>query len=315
MNSSGFVNRATAAIWGQFIGDAAALGTHWIYDLEDLNARHPGGIEGFESPAPDHYHAMKQSGDQTHYGDAALLLLESVADQGRFDEGDFGQRFVSFFADPACRSYRDKATRGTLENLAARPGDFQNGADDDQLATVTRLVPVVVAHQPDGDEGFFDAVRRATLFAQQNSIAVACAAAHAEFLRSLLMGLTLPEAFEHARRSPDVSCDMADYFEAAHSQQELDVVTATEFFGQSCPLRQSFPSALQASLKHADDFQHAILQTIKAGGDNAGRAALVGAWLGAAGGMAVIPEAWLQKLTARDRIATAIQRLMARVME
>ncbi|MCB1211555.1 MAG: ADP-ribosylglycohydrolase family protein [Verrucomicrobiales bacterium] len=311
MNSSGFIDRAAAAIWGQFIGDAAALGTHWIYDLEALNSRHPDGIHGFESPAPDHYHGAKQSGDQTHYGDAALLILESVAERGQFDEVDFGQRFVAFFADPACQSYKDKATRGTLENLATRPGDFQNGADDDQLATVTRLAPVVVAHQPDGDEGFFDAVRRATLFAQQNAIALSCTAAHAELLRSLLMGVTLPEAFEHARRSPDVSCDMADYFEAAHTQLQLDVVAATEFFGQSCPLRQSFPAALHAALKHADDFQHAILQTVRAGGDNAGRAALVGTWLGAAGGMAVIPEAWQQKLTARDRIAAAIQRLTA----
>ena len=311
MNNTNFVDRATAAIWGQFIGDAAALGTHWIYDLEDLAARHPGGIEGFEAPSPDHYHAGKQSGDQTHYGDAALLLLESVASLGRFDETDFGQRFVAFFTDPACKSYKDKATRGTLENLAARPGDFQNGADDDQLATVTRLAPVVAAHQADGDVGFFDAVRRATLVAQQNPVALACTAAHAELLRGLCMGMTLPEAFEHARRSPDVSCDMADYFEAAHTQLQLDVVAATEFFGQSCPLRQSFPAALHAALKHAEDFRHGILQTLRAGGDNAGRAALVGAWIGAAHGMAVIPTDWQQKLTAHDRIAAAIDQLFA----
>ena len=32
-------DRLRGAVWGQFVGDAAALGTHWIYDLEELRSK------------------------------------------------------------------------------------------------------------------------------------------------------------------------------------------------------------------------------------------------------------------------------------
>ncbi len=85
-------DRLRGAVWGQFVGDAAALGTHWIYDLSELSARFPGGIFGFEAPAAGDYHESKKPGDQTHYGDGALVLLESIAEHGGFDPRAFGDR-------------------------------------------------------------------------------------------------------------------------------------------------------------------------------------------------------------------------------
>src|SRR6201997_5680205 len=78
-------DRLRGAVWGQFVGDAAALGVHWIYDLSELSARFPGGVFGFEAPAAGDYHESKTPGDLTHYGDGALLLLESIAEHGSFD--------------------------------------------------------------------------------------------------------------------------------------------------------------------------------------------------------------------------------------
>jgi ADP-ribosylglycohydrolase len=307
-------SRLSAAIWGQFIGDAAALGTHWIYDLDDLAARYPGGIQGFETPKAGHYHEGKQSGDQTHYGDAALLLLESLAACGaEFREKDFGIRLTSFFGSPICKSYRDHAMRETLEHLTAEPDNFQNGANDDQLATVSRLSPVVVAYHARPSTERLDAIRRLTLVTQNHPTAIACAAAHAVLLDSLLHGTSFAEAFEATRKSADVSCDGSDYFEFAHMLRELDVVTATGRFGQSCPLPQSFPSALHAALLHHEDLTTAILLTLRAGGDSAGRASMIGAWLGAIHGMEAIPEEWLMQLRSRERIQKAMDQLFARL--
>jgi ADP-ribosylglycohydrolase len=307
-------SRLSAAIWGQFIGDAAALGTHWIYDLDDLAARYPGGIQGFETPKAGHYHEGKQSGDQTHYGDAALLLLESLAACGaEFRENDFCIRLTSFFGSPLCKSYRDHATRETLEHLTAEPDNFQNGANDDQLATVSRLSPVVVAYHARPSTERLDAIRRLTLVTQNHPTAIGCAAAHSVLLDSLLQGTSFAEAFEATRKSADVSCDGSDYFEFAHMLRELDVVTATGRFGQSCPLPQSFPSALHAALLHHEDFTTAILLTLRAGGDSAGRASMIGAWLGAIHGMEGIPEEWLMQLRSRERIQKAMDQLFARL--
>src|SRR6202021_1756598 len=112
-------DRFQGAVWGQFVGDAAALGTHWIYDLKELQQLYPGGINGFEAPLEGHYHFGKQPGDQTHYGDGALVLLESLAKEGKFDEKAFGSSFVEAFRPGPYSGYIDHATSGALENFRA----------------------------------------------------------------------------------------------------------------------------------------------------------------------------------------------------
>src|ERR1041384_3006972 len=186
-------DRLGGAIWGQFVGDAASLGAHWIYNLSELKRAYPDGVHGFEPPLEGHYHHGKRPGEFTHYGDAALLMLQSVAELGRFDPVDFGKRFVEKFGSCSYKGYIDKATRGTLENKAAfeeaNPGkifDFQQGADDDQMATVSRLAPVVVAHWR--DENLLRVVESATRVCQNNPRAVAYNQAHALILVELLQG-------------------------------------------------------------------------------------------------------------------------------
>jgi len=50
----GLPDRLRGMIWGQLVGDAAALGTHWIYNLSELEAAYPNGVDGFEEPKEGH---------------------------------------------------------------------------------------------------------------------------------------------------------------------------------------------------------------------------------------------------------------------
>src|SRR5258708_36900004 len=149
-----YEGRLRGAVWGQFVGDAAALGAHWIYDLSELSARFPGGICGFEAPAAGEYHESKKPGDQTHYGDGALVLLESIAEHGGFDPGAFGDRFVKTFGSSHYHDYLDWATLGTLKNYkrfmesnSLGDFDFQQGADDVEPATASRLAGLAVRYR------------------------------------------------------------------------------------------------------------------------------------------------------------------------
>jgi ADP-ribosylglycohydrolase len=314
-------DRMRGAIWGQFVGDAVCLGTHWIYDLAELAQRCPEGIKGFESPAPGHYHSSRASGDQTHYGDAALVLLESIAALGRFDPTHFGAHFVALMDSTHYSGYRDHATQETLAHYQAfrdaHPAerfDFQQGADDDQGATATRLAPVVVAHY--GDERLLEIVTVATRVCQNNERAVAYMRLHARVLAALFDGMDLPHAFDMAARCGEKEGPLGK--EASRKVREAleasscPVIDATRGFGQSCALASSFPGAVQAALAHSDDFVSAILATTRAGGDNAGRAALIGAWLGAALGIQGIPLAWRQRLTAREAIGQSVEAIVSR---
>jgi ADP-ribosylglycohydrolase len=309
-------NRIRGAIWGQFVGDAFCLGSHWIYDLAEVGRRFPGGPQGFDTPAEGHYHFGKRSGELTHYGDGALLQLQSLAERGSFDAVDFGSRFVALMESSDYPGYRDHAAKGTVANALRfslnHPGesyDYQDGADDDQPATVSRLAPVVALCYRTND--CLAVVERATRVCQNNNRAVAYAQAHALILRELISGNPLQEAFQKsadfmAAREPE-GTEVADRIKAAIAARDRDVTTSTLHFGQSCPLEHSFPAAIQCTLRHGSDFSSAIKATAAAGGDNAARAAMAGAWLGAALGVGAIPADWRERLVARDEIATRVE--------
>ena len=321
--SNNLENRARGAIWGQLLGDAACLGAHWIYDLDDLHAKYP-VIHGFEPPLEGHYHSGRKSGDQTHYGDAALVMLESVSRVGHFNTADFGERFIEFFGAPDYHGYRDHSTRETLANWRKfqdehpeKRFDYQQGADDDQLATASRLAPVVVAHL--NDPALLKVVANATRVTQNNRHAVAVMQANALILRALLLGKGLTTAFaETAEQIPSIAPDFGPLIQTqiiTAMNDDRSVQEATLAFGQSCPLSSSFPAAIQAGVKHADSFADGILATLKAGGDNAGRAAMLGAWLGAAHGFDGIPESWPSRVTAHEAIAAHVDALVSQVLQ
>ena len=210
--------------------------------------------------------------------------------------------------------------RGTLANAAAfaaaHPGEafsFQEGADDFEPATVSRLAPVVAAHRD--DPRLLDVIERATRVGQNNDRAVAHAQCHALILRSLLRGEELHEAFAEADDllppAAAVCADVRAELARAQARAAEDVTSATAAFGQHCRLDQSFPSAIQCALRNEDDYRGAILDTARAGGDSAGRASMIGAWLGASLGVEAIPREWRDRLSARDEIDAHVERLVA----
>ena len=258
-------DRLSGAIWGQFVGDAAALGTHWIYDLDDQQKLYPEGVNGFEAPKEGHYHFGKVPGDQTHYGDGALVLLESIAREGKFDARAFGRNFVERFQPGIYSGYLDKATKGTLENFGkfaeAKHGDefdFQQGADDDQLAAASRLAALVVRYLNDPD--LLSVVEQATRVCQNNEYAIAYMKFNALLLSELLNASDVQTALARATEridtfKPNLGQDIRAQVRQAIDLLSKEVTDATLVFGQSCPLPRSFPSSIHALLKHPDNFE------------------------------------------------------------
>jgi ADP-ribosyl-[dinitrogen reductase] hydrolase len=318
-------DRVRGAIWGQLVGDAYCLGAHWIYDLDELKRALPGGVQGFEVPRADHYHAGKVAGDPTHYGDAALLLLQSVAERGEVEAQDFGQRFVTRFGSGDYRGYLDHSMKDTLANAAAfareHPGEgfgFQQGGDDDQLATVSRLAPVVALAtlRGTGQAELLRQVEAITRVTQNNDRAVAYAKTAALVLAALLSGQSVPGALAEAEASiltlePEHGGEVREKFRAAAEAAALSVEAATAHFGQSCPLEHSFPSSLHCLAKHAGSYPDAMHANAAAGGDNAGRAGMLGAWLGAHLGVSAVPIIWRERLTTHGQVGVAIEKLLA----
>lgn len=312
-------DRLRGSILGALAGDAFCLGTHWTYNVKELEKQCPDGPRGFERPREGHYHGGKEPGDFTHYGDAAVIFLESVADRDGVDPVDFGRRFLDTIGAGDYPGYRDSATRGTLDAYQRfrdrhpdAPYDFQQGADDDQLATAGRIPAVVAAHF--GDPSLSNRVGQATRVLQNHPRAIAYMLCHARVLVELLAGRDIHSAFHRVEEllpaEDPYAREALDKIRLGFGAKHLSTVEATLAFGQSCPLICSFPSAVQAAAKYPDAYARAIRETAAAGGDNAGRCLLVGSWLGAAVGVSGIPRDWIERLRQRARIERALDRLL-----
>ena len=311
-------------VLGQFLGDAASLGVHWIYNTKDIEDAHPEGLQGFEVPAEGHYHAGKLAGDFTHYGDAAGVLLDALAEQATFDAASFGVALVEKM-DPGkgYTGYFDAATRGTLENfknhleVSNDPYDFQGGADDDQLATISSLAVLLAFYVarndglPEDRSEILKQVETLTRVRQNNDRAIAYCKTHTRLLLELLAGRDIHSAFHHVEEQLDtdsnLDLEVRRKLKEAFQLKHKSTSEATELLGQSCPLICSFPSAVQATVKHNEDFPTAILESAKAGGDNAGRAAMIGSWIGARLGADALPHEWIGKLNRSAQILAILK--------
>jgi ADP-ribosylglycohydrolase len=93
------IDRAKGSIIGTLIGDALGVGPHWYYDLDELKTEYGEWIDTYMSPKqnprfPDVWKARKglKPGDVSQTGQVFIFLLESVAENGGYDEADFTER-------------------------------------------------------------------------------------------------------------------------------------------------------------------------------------------------------------------------------
>ena len=118
------------AVLGALTADAASLGLHWLYDTRRLNEIIvSSGYPEFLQPKHENYegyfgyfaHASRQSGDCSHYGESALVMLRALAGGADFSARRYETLFRLHFGPGGefC-GYIDNATRLTLENLAER---------------------------------------------------------------------------------------------------------------------------------------------------------------------------------------------------
>ena len=79
----------------------------------------------------------------------------------------------------------------------------------------------------------------------------------------------------------------------------------------ACYIEHSFPAVLYLAARYPDDIEAALIANTNAGGDNCHRGAVLGTLLGAALGVAAIPERWIQGLTAYAELEAEIERFIA----
>jgi ADP-ribosylglycohydrolase len=292
--------RYEGLLYGAFVADSLALAPHWIYDQAEIEQRF-GQVRELHAPPSDGYHGEKERGDQTHYGDQTLILLESIeATGGRFQPEDFAHRWQQFWQDS--ESYRDHATKDTLERIEKGHELTQTGSESRELGGAGRIAPLLVALRNEDPNIVIEAVRAQTALTHNNPEVIDAAEFIARMVLLLMQGVSAESALRTATTFSFRTLQPQVYLKKAEEVRDLPTNEAVTRLGQSCPIEKSLPSVFLILLKHGDDLETALIQNVMAGGDSAARGMVLGIILGAAHGVRAIPERWIEHLSVRPQI-------------
>lgn len=291
---------SSSLVLGSLVGDALALGPHWIYDQQAI-AKALGTVEHFAAPLSS-YHPGKQAGDFTHYGDQCLVLLQSLRRHGGFSLVHFAQDWRFFWEMSGTKSYRDAATRQTLELLQqGLPLDKVASASHD-IAGAARIAPLFVLEGLSPEERV--AVARAqTALTHGDEAVVETAEFFTRVVMALQAGSEIATALAAVAARPWQAIP-ASWFAAAQQTSVADVgdLDALDAHGLSCHVADAFPCVCHLLLRYPDSPARALSANAAAGGDSAARGLLLGLVHAASPGISAFPAAWVAELRSCELI-------------
>lgn len=295
-------------VYGPFVADALALGAHWIYD-QDKVKQTVGEITDYAAPKSDSYHPRKEAGDQSHYGDQALVLLESLTSRKSFDFTDFATRWRSLWE--GYQDYQDHATKDTLARLLAGLSPEKAGSDSEELGGAARLGPLLAWIWQVGEplDAAIAVARLQTSLTHTSAIALDAAEFFTRVVYGVCEGAGVVAAVEKASGAYYHTLPANDMLSQARATLSQDFRAAAKHLGLACPASQAVPTTLALLLRHPDDLETAFRENVMAGGDSAARALVVGMVLGAQNGKSAMPERWIAELKNANQIEAFIATL------
>ncbi len=298
-------DRSRAMVLASFAADALALGVHWIYNTRVIDKKF-GRVERYIKPERPTYHPTKDSGEFTHYGDQAMVLLQSIAECDGFNLSDFAERWQKLFQN--YNGYIDGATKGTLENLAAGKSPTESGSASDDLAGASRIASLVYVYRDDL-RALIAGAKDQTAFTHNHPDVIESAAFFAAVTAQILAGATPRRAIEQAQKDADYSDHLNEWVEMGLASVAQESRQAILDIGQMCETPAAFPAVIHLIARYENDLKAALVENGMAGGDSAGRGLLVGQVLGAHLGMEAIPPLWVDELKARSKILELLQQI------
>ena len=293
------MERLKGLLFGAFVGDAYALGLHWVYDTDKIKLE-ADKLEGYMSPLKDSFHQGKRKGEFTHYGDQSLLLLKSISTNHGFELDLFKTHWVTYMSK--YEGYMDHASK---ESLVMLDNGTHSGSSSDELGGFSRVAPLIFYHFDDPD--LFKLVEKHTRLTHNNDTLVLFGRFITELTLELIIGKPLIESIENlVLEYPFVK----KFYDKLIHRLDEDTTEVIKDVGQSCSCQFAFPSMLYLMLKYPDDFMEAMRQNVLAGGDSAGRGMILGMVLGTAKGYSNLPQDLVKALKAYDIIHTFTQHKM-----
>jgi ADP-ribosylglycohydrolase len=291
-------------VLGSLIGDALALGPHWIYDHGIIRQKF-GHVKTYQAPITT-YHAGKTAGDLTHYGDQTLVLLRSIFETGGFDLVRFANAWQAFWEDPATHAYRDGATKTTLAHLKSGAP----ASTSDEIAGAARIGPLFLLKWKN-DDALIAAARAQTGFTHGDPSTVEVAEFFTQVTLAVRRGKDIRTALEKTMKLDHRKNLLGEWFDNAIESAASAESDAAELnrHGLSCHTEDAFPGICHLLLRYPLDPATALIENVCAGGDSAARGMILGLIYGACVPVSTWPAEWLTDLHARVKVDALIDKL------
>lgn len=260
------------------IADSYSLGSHWIYDKNELENLK---IDWNELNAPQaKWHESKSKGDFSHYGDHAKWLKDYINTNKHFDIVSYRKMWVENMK--TFQGYVDGATKETLEILKNNP-NATTGSNSHDLSLVGSIAPLLQVSN--NKDEFLDNVHTYIVFTHNNPTVLNVANFFASVLYDVINGSTI----ENSLSSTNVDLSIESMFDKAMKSKEDDTLETIHRFGHGCPVEGGFESTIHILLSYSN-LKDALVSNAKAGGDSASRAMIIGMLMGAANYN--LPSSW-----------------------
>eukprot|EP00123_Amoebidium_parasiticum_P013351 comp21908_c0_seq1/m.31454 comp21908_c0_seq1/g.31454 ORF comp21908_c0_seq1/g.31454 comp21908_c0_seq1/m.31454 type:complete len:340 (-) comp21908_c0_seq1:351-1370(-) len=300
------------AVVGAFVADVATMPLHWIYDDAKIKELVGGESdpEFFSPPScpfynnsdfPGHY----LTGQPSPYGEHGRFMVDYLAQKGSLDADSYASDLRDWL-----RAYTgrvDHASKLFIENYDKGLRYPDVGADDNQANSFPRIAAVTALYG-----GTSELASKTEIFArthQKDNLLVDITHTLTHILEKVASGASIRDAIGSAKTvaAPAVATAI-ERAEGGTEQStraflvEYGKEIKPEFpaMGTSCANPGAFMGVIHVLLT-ANSYEEGVRQNILAGGDNASRAHMIGAVLGAVHG---VPSEWL----ARTQDIEAIQK-------
>uniref|UniRef100_UPI004047406C ADP-ribosylglycohydrolase family protein n=1 Tax=Aliarcobacter sp. TaxID=2321116 RepID=UPI004047406C len=261
--------------------DSYCLGTHWIYDEEQLKNKVINWDE-LNSPLAI-WHKGKTAGDFTHYGDQTFWLYEFLENKNFFDE----KEYKSFWFEKMKNydGYIDGASRNTILNIENNL--TPSGSDSSDLSIVGRIAPLLKVSK-DSNE-FLENVQKFVSITHNSSKALICSDFFARLLLLTLEKYDIEESINSLKNSYDSHFQMM--IEKGLSSKNSDTFTTIRNFGPACDIDGGFSGVIHLLTKYTN-LKDMIIENSKVGGDSSARAMIASIIFIAKEDLSQLPQNW-----------------------
>jgi ADP-ribosylglycohydrolase len=284
INDTNKIEKIEKVILSALVVDSYNLGTHWIYDENQLK-NHNINWQELNSPISQ-WHKNKTKGDFTHYGDQIVLLYEYIKNNNTFDSKEYIKIWLNYMK--TYQGYIDGSSRQTIQNYE---NSINEGSNSTDLSIIGRISPLLLISA--NEKEFLQYVEDFVTLTHNSLLVIESSRFFAKLLYRVFEGndilKTINDLYEN---EPE---NIQNYINKGLNSTKNSTEAIKEF-GLACDINDGFSSVIYILKNYSYNFKDAIINNAKALGDNSARAILIAIIIQASSSKNLLEKNWLHNI-------------------